>query len=121
MRSSLVKHEDRLRWMVDSISMPGSRFNRRVLEACERAGYGRAFVSDPYLAPYLCGSLTVAGRAMVRRTQRASELIAPLRSEHAPWSLVRMSFRLKQTARLALGDRASHQLWRRLGASEGRK
>jgi peptidoglycan/xylan/chitin deacetylase (PgdA/CDA1 family) len=121
LRRSRHELEERLGRVVDAISMPGGRVNRRVLEACEREGYRRVFVSDPYLAPYIHGGLTVAGRAMVRRTQRESELMALLRSEYAPWSFVRMIFRLKQTARLALGDRAYHQLWRRLGASEARR
>jgi peptidoglycan/xylan/chitin deacetylase (PgdA/CDA1 family) len=121
LRRSRRELEDRLGRVVDAISMPGGRFNRRVLEACEREGYRRVFVSDPYLAPYIHGGLMVAGRAMVRRTQRESELIGLLRSEHSPRSFVRMIFRLKRMARLALGDRAYHQLWRRLGASEARK
>jgi len=65
--------EDKLGSLVDEISMPGGRWDARVIGACARAGYKRVYVSDPWIATEMSG-VQVIGRFMVRRTTGLPEL-----------------------------------------------
>lgn len=63
--------EDGLGLPVNAISMPGGRWNARVLEACEQEGYQAVYTSHPYAKSKQAGGMTVIGRAMVRRATHA--------------------------------------------------
>ncbi len=50
LRASKQLLEEKLGAAVEEISVPGGRWNRRVIEACAAAGYKRVYVSDPWIA-----------------------------------------------------------------------
>ncbi len=67
LRASKQLLEEKLGAAVEEISVPGGRWNRRVIEACAAAGYKRVYVSDPWITTAMSG-IEVIGRFMVRRT-----------------------------------------------------
>lgn len=98
---------------VEEISIPGGRWNRRVIEACARAGYRRAYVSEPWVEAHIAG-VEVVGRFMVRRTTTMAELQKMVQKDRrAIWKL-RMRSQLKQGVVGLVGDGLYHRLWCRL-------
>ena len=105
--------EDRLGALVDEISVPGGRWNRRVIKACADAGYRRVYVSDPWMAGNMFG-IQVIGRFMVRRTTTATELLKVIQEDrYALWKM-RMRAQIKQAMVGLMGDGLYHRLWCRL-------
>ncbi|HET9364058.1 MAG TPA: polysaccharide deacetylase family protein, partial [Candidatus Angelobacter sp.] len=47
--------QDKLGAAVEEISVPGGRWDQRVIEACARAGYKRVYVSDPWISTEIAG------------------------------------------------------------------
>jgi peptidoglycan/xylan/chitin deacetylase (PgdA/CDA1 family) len=88
--------EDKLGTLVEEISVPGGRWNWRVIKACADAGYRRVYVSDPWVAENMFG-IQVIGRFMVRRSTTATELL-----------------KMIQQDQYALGDGLYYRLWCRL-------
>jgi len=103
--------EDRLGMAVEAISAPGGAWNSRVSEACARAGYKRFYISDPWFRTRERCGLKISGRMMVRRTLDPAALRHLLEAERKRFSMLRTTFRLKQTVRTLVGDRAYHRLW----------
>jgi peptidoglycan/xylan/chitin deacetylase (PgdA/CDA1 family) len=105
--------EDKLGSAVEEISVPGGRWDERVIEACARAGYKRVYVSEPWIATEMCG-VKVIGRFMVRRTTTIAELTKMIqRDEHALWAL-KLRSQLKQRLVSLVGDDFYHRVWCRL-------
>jgi peptidoglycan/xylan/chitin deacetylase (PgdA/CDA1 family) len=105
--------EDKLGSAVEEISMPGGRWDKRVIEACARAGYKRVFVSEPWIDAEVAG-VHVIGRFMVRRTTTLAELEKMVRQDaRALW---RMKMRAAVRRRVVgiVGDGLYHRLWCRL-------
>src|SRR5215470_15542963 len=65
--------EGKLGAAVDAISVPGGRWDRRVIEACAHAGYKRVYISEPWINTEMFG-VKVIGRFMVRRSTTLAEL-----------------------------------------------
>lgn len=105
--------EDRLGIGVTSISIPYGRWNRRVLEACARAGYTHVYTSDPWLVPKQRAGVQVWGRLTVLNTMGANELHRLLTLEGIPLLLQQSKYQTKEVAKFLLGDRIYHWLWRR--------
>ncbi|HEU4416013.1 MAG TPA: polysaccharide deacetylase family protein [Candidatus Angelobacter sp.] len=105
--------EDKLGTPVEEISVPGGRWDQRVLAACARAGYKRVYVSEPWLNADVCG-LEVAGRFMVRRTTTLPELQKMIeRDKRALWAM-KMRSQLRRGVVSVVGDDLYHRLWCRL-------
>jgi peptidoglycan/xylan/chitin deacetylase (PgdA/CDA1 family) len=105
--------EERLGTEVDEISVPGGRWNPRVVEACAAAGYRRVYVSDPWIETSMSG-VEVIGRFMVRRTTSIADLQKMIqRDQHALWKL-RMRAQIKQGLVGLVGDDLYHRLWCRM-------
>src|SRR4051794_11074333 len=49
LRASKQSLEDNLGNVIEEISVPGGRWNRRVIKACAAAGYRRVYVSHPWI------------------------------------------------------------------------
>jgi peptidoglycan/xylan/chitin deacetylase (PgdA/CDA1 family) len=118
LRRSKAALEDLLGKPVDAISMPGGRWNRRVLKECAAEGYRRVFTSDPFAGVRLRYGLEIRGRAMVRNSYTAQDLVALLAAEPRIWSAPRLLCAAKHAARVALGESMYQRLWSRLGSSE---
>ena len=67
LRASKQSLEDNLGSAVEEISVPGGRWDRRVIHACAAVGYRRVYVSDPWIEAEI-GGVEVIGRFMVRRS-----------------------------------------------------
>ncbi|MDQ2839842.1 MAG: polysaccharide deacetylase family protein [Acidobacteriota bacterium] len=114
--------EDKLGTSITTMSLPGGRFDRRVLAACKEAGYSRVFTSEPK-AENVTSGFTV-GRLNIRGDMKLDwirDLLQPGSSALA--SLERRS-RVKFAAQRLLGDRLYDKLWsvlngRELQAAEG--
>jgi len=105
--------EDKLGDLVEEISVPGGRWNRRVIKACADAGYRRVYVSDPWVAENICG-IQVIGRFMVRRTTTAAELLKVVRQDRYALGKIRVRSQIKQAIVGLVGDGLYHRLWCRL-------
>lgn len=105
--------EDKLGDLVEEISVPGGRWNRRVIKACADAGYRRVYVSDPWVAEDLFG-IQVIGRFMVRRTTMAAELLKVVQQDRYALGKIRVRSQIKQAIVGLVGDGLYHRLWCRL-------
>lgn len=105
--------EDKLGDLVEEISIPGGRWDRRVIKACADAGYRRVYVSDPWVTENMFG-IQVIGRFMVRRTTTAAELLKVLQQDRYALGKMRMRSQIKQAIVGLVGDGLYHRLWCRL-------
>jgi peptidoglycan/xylan/chitin deacetylase (PgdA/CDA1 family) len=105
--------EDRLGALVEEISVPGGRWNRRVIKACADAGYRRVYVSDPWVAENMFG-IQVIGRFMVRRSTTATELLKVIQQDGYALGKMRMRSQVKQAIVGLVGDGLYHRVWCRL-------
>lgn len=105
--------EDNLGSAVEEISVPGGRWDRRVLDACATAGYRRVYVSDPWVATEIDG-VEVIGRFMVRRTTTITELERIVSKDRSALRGLRIRSQLREGLVIMLGDSLYHRLWCRL-------
>jgi len=106
--------EDRLGRLVDSISLPGGRCNRNVLDACSRAGYRYVYHSNPWKAVQNLAGLTFAGRLMVRNSMSSRHLRDILDGNPRTSLFYRTEYFLKEAGKRLIGDKIYHRLWRSL-------
>ncbi|MGI8770901.1 MAG: polysaccharide deacetylase family protein [Acidobacteriaceae bacterium] len=110
--------EDRLGEPIDSISMPGGRYNRRVLAECEDAGYRRIFSSRPQpdmpRAHGDYGSTTVTGRLIVRRTLPLQTIAGYVRGERSTVYRLQLGYSCRRAVKAAAGDVLYQAMWRAL-------
>ena len=102
--------EDKLGAAVEEISVPGGRWNRRVIEACARAGYKRIFISEPWINTEMFG-VQVIGRFMVRRTTTLAELKKMVQKDSRALWMLKMRATLKRRIVNVVGDGLYHRLW----------
>ena len=105
--------EDKLGTVVEEISVPGGRWNWRVIKACADAGYRRVYVSDPWVAENMFG-IQVIGRFMVRRSTTAAELHKMVQQDRYALGKMRMRSQVRQAIVGLMGDGLYHRLWCRL-------
>jgi peptidoglycan/xylan/chitin deacetylase (PgdA/CDA1 family) len=103
--------EERLGTAVDEISMPNGRWDRRVLEACARAGYRRAYLSDPWARYAANTGVEVVGRLMVRATMTSEQLEGALNARGVTVLLSRARYQTKEQIKRLLGHGLYHRLW----------
>lgn len=102
--------EDHVGLPMTCVSIPGGRYNMRVLSACRDAGYETVFTSDLWLKRTVEG-LAVIGRINVVR-DTTGEQLAMILSPHSAWAYMhRTRHVLQTTTRKIIGDRAYHALW----------
>ena len=104
--------EDQLGATVDSISMPGGRWNARVVGACFAAGYRRVFTSDPSSLVLSADNLHVMGRWMVTRHMDARKIMSLLEAKGPALTVLKARHRLKELFKSLIGDRMYQTLWR---------
>lgn len=101
--------EDKLGCPVTSMSLPGGRANRRVLAACEKAGYTRVYTSEPKSEvepfPFTVGRLNMRGDMTLDWIEQlftpGTTTLATLARQH----------QVKAIAKSLLGDRLYAKLW----------
>lgn len=109
--------EDRIGRAVRSLSFPGGRFDRRVLNACRAAGYVQAFTSEPWPRSWVSDGMTLFGRVAIQNNTTAADLVALMRTGGEPPAAARLKHGIKRSLRRALGEERYHKLW--LLASRG--
>jgi peptidoglycan/xylan/chitin deacetylase (PgdA/CDA1 family) len=109
LRDSKAVLENALGNAVNTMSLPGGRYNTRVISACEDAGYTHIYTSAPQLEPVpltlLVGRLNVLGDTQL---QWLARLFA---SNDSLLSSLRSRYRMKLAVREALGDNLYEKLW----------
>ena len=113
LRASKQSLEENLGSAVEEISVPGGRWNRRVLQACAAAGYQRVYVSDPWVETEVTG-MKVIGRFMVRRTTTIAGLEKIVAKDPETLRKLRLRSQLRKGVVSVLGDSLYHRLWCRL-------
>jgi peptidoglycan/xylan/chitin deacetylase (PgdA/CDA1 family) len=114
-RSRLIL-EEKLGAAVTTMSLPGGRYNKRVIVACKVAGYTQIYTSEPLAieppAGFIVGRLNVRGDATTEWLASVfdpnSRMLASLERE----------YRLKSAAKTLLGDRLYQKLWAILNRKE---
>ncbi len=112
MRRSKHTLEDKLGVVVDAISAPGGRFNRRALAAAAMVGYRRVYVSNPWMNPAEQSGVRVLGRLMVQNGMNAQQLQRLFNLRGAPLLWRRTQYQLKEILKSALGDAVYQRMWR---------
>jgi peptidoglycan/xylan/chitin deacetylase (PgdA/CDA1 family) len=113
LRASKQSLEDNLGSAVEEISVPGGRWNRRVIHVCAAAGYRRVYVSDPWVEKEIDG-VEIIGRLMVRRTTTILELEKIVAKDRSALRKLRLRSQLRGGLVGVLGDSLYHRLWCRL-------
>lgn len=108
--------EDKLGTPITAMSLPGGRYNRRVLTACREAGYKQIFTSVPKAEPQPPGS--TVGRLNIRGDMSLdwiAQLFQP--GSKVLYGLERQ-YQMKAAAKSLLGDRLYQKLWAILNRQE---
>lgn len=113
LRASKQSLEDNLGNAVEEISVPGGRWDPRVLYASAAAGYRRVYVSDPWVETEI-GGVEVIGRFMVRRTTTIAELKKIVAKDPGALRKLRLRSQVRESLVDVLGDNLYHRLWCRL-------
>lgn len=108
--------EDKLGAPVTTMSLPGGRYNRRVLVACQEAGYEHIYTSIPRSEPG--SSRLTIGRLNIRKDMKLDwieDLFDPSKS-----TLPRLErlYQVKAAAQMLMGDRMYEKLWAILNREE---
>ncbi|MHB1020777.1 MAG: polysaccharide deacetylase family protein [Acidobacteriaceae bacterium] len=110
--------EDKLGVTVDTISMPGGRVNRDVLNACRILGYRSIYTSCPVRTYEFSGddgrSTEMIGRLVVRRGMAASFIRDYVAGDKRTLFRLELEYRLKQGMKRGMGDRLYQALWSRV-------
>lgn len=109
--------EDILGQQVTTMSLPGGRANRRVLRACDEAGYTQIFTSVPEGAdlvtnPRQVGRLNLQGDTTVEWLQRVLDPSSGLLAR------LHRADQIKGAAKRVLGDRLYARLWAAVNRAE---
>ncbi len=108
--------EDRLGASVTWMSLPGGRFNQRVLAACRSAGYEHVFTSRPHAEPMDLPFL--AGRLNLRNSVSVAALAQLLDPGSGALRRLERQDRCKSALKRTLGDRLYARLWAALNRQE---
>ncbi|WP_348267228.1 polysaccharide deacetylase family protein [Edaphobacter paludis] len=109
LRRSRLTLEDKLGTSITTMSLPGGRYNRRVLAACEEAGYTEVYTSIPRAEQTPHGS--IIGRLNIRGDMKRDWIASALRPESGVLSRLGQQYRIKTTAQALLGDSLYGKLW----------
>ena len=113
--------EDRLGTCITTMSLPGGRTNRRVLEACAKAGYVQVYTSEPRAESEPLG--TTVGRVNIHGSVQLEWIAKLFEPDGSALSRLHRQYRMKEAAKKLLGDRLYMGLWamvnRREPATDG--
>jgi peptidoglycan/xylan/chitin deacetylase (PgdA/CDA1 family) len=108
--------EDKLGTSITTMSLPGGRYNRRVLAACEEAGYLQVYTSVPRTETLQLGA--TVGRLNIRRDMQPEWIANLFQSDSRILSSLGRQYRMKAAAQTLLGDRLYEELWALLNRKE---
>lgn len=108
--------EDNLGVPITTMSLPGGRFNQRVIAACQDAGYSQIFTSIPQAESLPLGALV--GRINVRGDTNLAWITSLLQPESKLLAGMERQYRRKAALKNLLGDQLYAQLWKFLNRAE---
>lgn len=108
--------EDKLGAPITTMSLPGGRFNRRVLAACQQAGYQQIYTSIPRSEPEAPG-LTI-GRLNIRKDMKLEWIEDLFNSSKSALPHLERLYRIKAATQALIGDRMYEKLWAILNREE---
>lgn len=108
--------EDKLGAPITTMSLPGGRFDQRVLLACRAAGYQHVFTSVPHAEPAELPFLI--GRLNLRNTTSLKTLTQLLDSRSGALTRLERQDKWKSALKKTLGDRLYAKLWAALNRQE---
>jgi peptidoglycan/xylan/chitin deacetylase (PgdA/CDA1 family) len=106
--------EDRVGCAVDEISMPGGRWNERVVRAAGECGYKRVYLSDPWSPPRSMHGVELLPRLIVWKTMSAESMQRHLELTPGQIARKRAMYNGKDLVKKVVGDRIYHALWKRV-------
>ena len=101
--------EDKLGTSIAAMSLPGGRYNRRVLDACLQAGYTQVYTSVPKAESMPLG--TTVGRVNILGNMQPEWIERLLQIDSSALCRLKRQYRTKETAQRLLGDRLYEGLW----------
>lgn len=116
LRSARMILEDRLGTPITTMSLPGGRYNRRVLAACERAGYTQVYSSIPRSEPASPGAMV--GRLNIRGDMKPDWVAGVLQPQSQTLASLARQYKAKEFAKTLLGDRLYENTWALLNRKE---
>jgi hypothetical protein len=108
--------EDKLGTSITTMSLPGGRYNRRVLAACYEAGYTQVFTSIPKAEPD--PTAQTIGRLNIRGDMTQDWIAKLFLPGSNVLSGLERQYQRKATAKSILGDRLYEKLWAILNRQE---
>jgi len=114
--SAKVALEDKLGTSITTMSLPGGRYSRRILEACWKAGYEQVYTSIPRGEPALPGP--IVGRLNIRGDMKSQWIADVLQPESQILAGLGRQYKIKQAAKGLLGDRLYEKAWALLNRKE---
>jgi hypothetical protein len=101
--------EDKLGSSITTMSLPGGRYNRRVLAACEQAGYTEIYTSIPRAETLPLG--TIIGRLNIRGDMQPEWIAKLFEPDGKLLDRLGKQYRRKEALKKLLGDRLYAKLW----------
>ncbi len=101
--------EDKLGTVIDTMSLPGGRYNARVLAACRAAGYTSVYTSIPKAEKLPPGD--IVGRLNIRGDMKLGWIADLLLQKGNIISDLERQYQIKALVQRLLGDRLYEKLW----------
>jgi peptidoglycan/xylan/chitin deacetylase (PgdA/CDA1 family) len=108
---SKAELEQRTGEPIISISVPGGRWNARVLRAAADAGYQRVYTSEFWREPEARQNVLVTGRLMIRSDMSVGQIEKWLSADVQSLRRMRAKNLFQNAVRRVTGDRLYHELW----------
>lgn len=108
--------EDKLGASITTMSLPGGRYNRRVLAACEAAGYTQVYTSIPRSEPVSPGRMV--GRLNILGSMSTEWIADVLQPQSRTLAGLGRQYKVKEAAKSLLGDRLYEKAWSVLNRRE---
>ena len=108
--------EDKLGTSITTMSLPGGRYNRRVIAACQESGYTEIYTSIPRAETMPLSSMI--GRLNIRGSMNLDYIAKVLRPDSNVLSSLERQYQIKVTAQALLGDRLYEKVWALLNKKE---
>ena len=108
--------EDKLGSSVATMSLPGGRADRRVLDACAKAGYTQVYTSEPRAEALPLGA--TVGRVTILGTMQPEWIAKLFGPDGRALAMLERRYRMKDAAKKLLGDRLYAGLWAWLNRKE---
>ena len=109
LREARMTLEDKLGASVTTMSLPGGRSNRRILEACEAAGYEHVYTSVPQAERVPLGA--TVGRLNIRGDMQTEWIAQLFAADGKLLANLGRSSRRKDAVKKLLGDKLYFMLW----------